>query len=199
MLTLALSLVLQAGPAAWSLEPDSYRGVKWGETLTEALPKMKVNGAYDWMCMCVSRDDKSGLCKLKAADPGRTPAQRTCFARDVVIGVAMVTESWSFEDDRFAGVGWSFDTSKYDYLRGLLAEKYGPPTEPPTHLSAETLARAGFENEIERWNGRAVSVEIRRFTNSNVAHGEAELLTNAARDRRARNAAERHREAIKSF
>lgn len=203
MLTVALALFL-AGPAeAWTKEPDAYRGVQWGATVAEAEPILSERGKHTVVCTCQAEQgrsrQRSGSCSAKPeSDASKVPITRTCLTLGPTnIAQLPVKELWSFADDKFGRVIWAFDSHGYELLRGVMLDKYGPPTSSAVE-AFDTAGGASFENERLTWSGPTMTIEIARF-GQKASEGVAEFKTKAYDAAADRDAAAKRKAARESF
>jgi hypothetical protein len=136
----------------WPLEPDGYRGVKFG------TPMEKFDRFY-----ADDPDDKTQV----LGDECNT--QNFCTRVDK-IGDVPLAEIWTFSaEKRLGGVVSRFKrnakTDPYDFIKAVLIKRYGPPTATTTRPVQNRLG-ATFKNERVMWVGKTVILQLDRYSKS---------------------------------
>jgi hypothetical protein len=158
-LALALALVLLlASPAFAFNEPDGFRGLKWGATKD------------DLDAAAMKRGDATVLC------PPSRPPHAIC-STEVMIGPAPAMVDYRFRDERFVAVSVRFQPDQFSGVAETFILRYGPPTKR-SQEPVQTRGGARLTNDILRWTGKAVVIELRRYAAS-ADEGSAYLWTQA--------------------
>jgi hypothetical protein len=153
--TLLLALSSAAPAAAWN-EPDSFLGVKWGDSPDTAR---EVMGKRDGDVRCES--GRYGHC-----------------VGETTIGDVRIILAMTFDDSsRFAGAIGSFASRSYRDVRAMFVEKYGPPTKTETGKVTNRLG-AALTSETLRWVGKNIVIELPQH-GVNVTEGTFSVFTKA--------------------
>jgi hypothetical protein len=126
--------------ADWPLEPKDFRGIPFPGASTADVAK-----------------------KL-----GRKP--RSCTAASCVdygfkFDDVQVISLYGFKDDRLVTITLSFDSSSYDKVKGILIERYGPPTLVET-IPIKTRMGVEYQNETILWAGEVIKVNLVQLAGS---------------------------------
>jgi hypothetical protein len=113
-----------------------------------------------------------------------------CSSR-AIIGPTPTTIDYRFRDDRFVSAAITFQPAQFSGIAETFIQRYGPPTKR-SQESVQTRGGVRLTNDVLRWNGKAVAIELRRY-GASADEGSAGLWTQAEL---ARSLAEREK-AIK--
>jgi len=207
VLTAATLLLAVSAPAAepWSREPKDFRGVPFGASRDEARKIINAGRSPDVTQQLLCTADL-----LKDAKYMRTltPAMReyeqreerehgTCSVRVAEIGPVMMEQTFTFHDDHLVQVELSFSSARFDALRDIFIERYGPPAAETTE-SVKTAAGASFENTVLLWTGEKNDVQLRRYSGS-IDSGVALIADRAWLDSEAKRREEERKKAAAAF
>jgi hypothetical protein len=157
-LALALALVVAAAPALAFNEPDGFRGLKWGETKD------------DLDAAATKRGDATVLC------PPSRPPHAIC-STEAMIGPTPATVDYRFRDERFVAVSLRFQPDEFSGVAETFIQRYGSPTNR-SQEPVQTRGGTRLTNDILRWTGKAVVIELRRY-GASANEGSAYLWTRA--------------------
>ena len=165
-----LTLVLPAPSLAWN-EPDNFRGLKFGEDVTKAIPECSYTvsrlGPEEFR-IPVPSDLKKGPCwmenmpdKNKYIYPnlvagGIDKGTYTLFGLGPIGDVSVKTYARQLED-KLALIGLSFPSASAGKLLATLKERYGDPTIEKVE-DWQSKAGAKFTNLTASWIGKRVSI-----------------------------------------
>jgi hypothetical protein len=155
-LALALLLTLATPAFAWN-EPDSISGVQWGATQEDLRVQLQRAGEP-------LRCDSPEICVSLRTSFGPVPVDITyIFPNDGKLEMAIVT----------------FRPTEYRKLRDVFVERYGTPMS----TRKEKSGRGCFQttNEIAKWSGERVVIDLRRFNSK--SEGRATIMLKELRDR----------------
>jgi hypothetical protein len=153
-----LLLVIAASSAAWD-EPDNFRGVPWGTSSTEARALLESSG---------EKTDCFG--------------QRACVTARAKVGLAPVTITYMFDDDKFTMAMLTFAPAQYEALRAIFSDRYGPSSAIRDE-QIKTRMGVAYTNQVATWAGQRVFIELRRYGNK-VDQGRAVISLKEALDKR---------------
>lgn len=154
----------------WTREPKDFRGVPFGASRAEARAALDPGHSPDIAQRLTCTD---GLLKdakfMRQLSPSlretmeREERERgTCSVMVAEIGPVMTKQTFTFHDDRFVQVELTFSSARFETLRDIFVERYGPPVSETTE-TVKTKAGASFENTVLLWTGEKVDVELRRY------------------------------------
>lgn len=185
--------------AAWSKEPDPYRGLKWGAPLSEAAelladPRNPL-GANARPCTCINNGQRES-CRTHSSEGESIPDERVCGS-SLTIGSIYVRDTLIFFRDRFTAALMDFDSKSFEEMGGIFVEKYG---EPSSAMESPVHNRMGMKatNPTLAWKGPAVTVILTRFA-STLAKSSATIATNDFFERLARENEEKRKNGAKVF
>jgi hypothetical protein len=182
-----------AGPG-WPLEPDSYRGLKWGSTFEQGRAARVIS--YGAACVCTLAGGNEEDCG-PADKPLRQPAEYRSCDSWFNVGSVKVDDTLEFDGDGLAGALMKFPSDAYDTMRAVFVEKYGPPHKVDVSEVQNKLG-ATFKNESLAWYGSDASVMLNRFDEDLTKSG-ASILLNRYVAKRAAEIAARRKGAAKAF
>jgi hypothetical protein len=151
MSAVLLLLFLQA---AWSLEPNAFRGVPFGATKQEANAILS-----SFNCVDRSHDGHTIVC--------------TSY---FFLGNASITSTLVFLDNKFVAVDGLFDNKDYSTVRTAFTEKYGSPMTV-RHSVLGNAFGGTFDQEQLAWNGRRIYIELQRYLPINSSPGAFKIST----------------------
>lgn len=158
-LALAVTVaVVLTSPALAFNEPDGFRGLKWGASVDDLVDSSSKRG--DATVLCPPSGSLYAICSTEA-----------------VIGPAPASVDYRFRDGRFVSVAVRFQPAQFSGIAETFVQRYGPPTKR-SQESVQTLGGARLTNDVLRWSGKAVAIELRRYGPS-VDEGSAGLWTQA--------------------
>lgn len=151
-------ILLLASPALAFNEPDGFRGVKWGASKDSLIDS------------ATKRGDATALCPP-------TGLALTICSTEAMIGPVPAAVEYRFRDDRFVSVAIRFQPSQFSGIAETFVLRYGAPTKR-SQEPLQTRGGARLTNDVLRWNGKAVVIELRRYAVS-ADEGSAGLWTQA--------------------
>ena len=150
-----LLVVRSASPALAFNEPDSFLGVKWGDTPDAAREVM-------WK--------RDGDVRCESGVYGQCIGETT-------IGDLRITIVMRFEGGHFSGATGFFQSRQYRQIRAMFVEKYGTPTKTETETVSNRLG-ATLTGESLHWIGKGTIIDLKQY-GVKIAEGAFSLLTKA--------------------
>lgn len=141
-LLLATTVAFAAEP--WK-EPEDFRGLKWGASVSDmktVFPKASATTHQTW------GDRVNGF-----------------MVHDHYIGKIKTTLILGFLDDKFSHVHIMFESKDYSVLRDAFEERYGAPLSKEQR-QLKTALGVEHTNEILTWKGSTLQVQIQRYAGS---------------------------------
>ncbi len=162
--------------ASWRQEPSGYRDVPFGATQKEAREKLAF-----------------GSCDVPDSDA----VPISCIVADLDVNNVSVHNTLTFSEGKLVKAAMYFPSDKYDEIRQLFYDKYGPPMKRETRSVGNKLG-AAFENEFLTWSGKRVDVQMMRYA-SNLDMSMASFTTIKYEQEQARRAKEANEKAKSAF
>jgi hypothetical protein len=156
-------------------EPEGFRAVKWGASIMEL---------------------QSILGITSTANPYGERIKTYIKARET-LGPAEVRYDYGFLDDKFASVRINLASRDFDHIRSIFVTRYG---EPHTRSEEKVQTRGGavFMNEILRWKGPTIKIELRKFSGT-VTEGSGTIAKNEFEDELVREMRKSRKDAAKNL
>ena len=153
VLPLALAFYLVASDALAFYEPEGFRGVKWGTSLTEAEQILKAFYAKGLLVgdepFCDSARTSEGL-----ADSA------VCVANTDIDSVR-VKLYFEFYQDRFVAVTVLSTPTSYAALKRGFIARYGPPTRADRRKKIGPFSE--YTSEEVLWEGPTVHIKLSQY------------------------------------
>ena len=200
---LLLVITTAAASDKWPLEPKDFRGVPFGASRDEARaildPEPSADITKNLNCPehFISPDNLKLLPPADRASWEQLDRERKQCSQVRDIGLASTTQTFEFRPERFVRVSLTFSGDRFEYLRDIFIQRYGPPTESRVE-PFQTRSGSVFQNSVLTWSGDKVTAQIQRFSDT-IDKGTAFIADKAWLDADTKTRADAKKKAATTF